>query len=156
MKSISNIEWSFSSLYFPCRDCDQISKDVLKSVSAVSLENQTNCSPWRGEPIRPLEPVQLLVLSSHEYGPCCGSLRCFTAFGTTLSSSFKTSFDSQALHPSLLSVTPSLLPFQVSFSSVLSISYISFNSSFHRYLFALCWDASLTTSFTSLLDFHLA
>lgn len=39
---------SFSSLYSPCRDCDQISKDVLKSMSPVTLENQINCSPWRG------------------------------------------------------------------------------------------------------------
>lgn len=39
---------SFSSLYSPCWDCDQISKDVLKPIAAVSLENQTNCSSWRG------------------------------------------------------------------------------------------------------------
>lgn len=39
---------SFSSFYAPCQDCDQISKDVFKSVSAMSLENQTNRCPWRG------------------------------------------------------------------------------------------------------------
>lgn len=86
----------FYSIYSRWWDCDQISKDVLKSIHAVSLENQTNCSPWRLRAYMSSGDCKIdCKISQTELpGPAMASFVLLHCLHPMLSSCFKTSFDS--------------------------------------------------------------